>query len=187
MEQNQEQTQLGMEESQEQTSSQESSEAVETKEEVKYELAVPTDCKVAKERVDEIVAYAREQGLSPDVAQRMLENEHKAVVGLMEKAQQELSSLRQQWVDGLKNDKAWGGDNYARTVALATRTFNKYATPELKELLNKTGYGDQKDLVITFARIGADMADDTLINSRSSGGAPRELSIEERMYAGHKE
>ena len=47
-------------------------------------------------------------------------------------------------------------------------------------LLRKTGYGSHPTLVRLLARIGADMGEDNILRTGSSGG---EIPLEDRLYA----
>lgn len=149
--------------------------------EVSYDLKLPEGSKLTKERVDEIAAFARKQGLSPEVAQQVLENEHNAVIAYEQKADDELSRLRDKWVDELKNDPQYGGPNFQKTVNIAKRAFDRYATPGLKEFV-KSKFGDNKDLILTFYRIGAQEMEDSLVTSKAPVAQSGPKSVEERLY-----
>lgn len=145
-----------------------------------FELALPQDSKVTKERVDEIAAFARERGLSPEVAQAIVDGEHKAVAAYEAGLATALESNRKVWLDDLKADKEFGGERYNETITLAKRAWDKYATDGLKQLC-KGALGDAKDLIVTFARIGRQEAEDQVITDKApSNRGPK--SIEERMF-----
>lgn len=152
----------------------------------KYELVLPEGKQLDQGRLDKIAAYAKERGLSNEQAQEVVNREADAVSEYSAAQNAQFAETRKGWVDSLKTDKVYGGDNFNKTVEQARRALGRFAPKELIEVLNNTGFGDHKDLIITFARIGAQMADDTLITSQVKA-RPEKKSIEELLYGPQKE
>lgn len=152
-----------------------------TKAELKYELNLPEGYRLHDTRVDEIAAYAKEQGLSNDVAQDFLNTEHAAIEQFVAKQEELNDGVKAKWIEDLKDDKNFGGDKYNKTVELAKRAFTRFATETLREELNSSGYGNHPELIKTFARIGELMSDDSLI-TQSIKVKSADKTIEQILY-----
>lgn len=153
---------------------------------IKYELKAPDGYELPEARLGEIADYARERGLPPEVAQEFVNREHGALETYKTAEKERYTKVQQQWVDELKNDKTYGGENFNRTTELARRALSRFGTETLREALDRTGLGNHKELIITFAKIGEQMAEDTLITRNSSAPAIKPKSVEELFY-GNKE
>ena len=87
----------------------------------------------------------------------------------------------------VKADPILGGKDGAalvETVALADKVLDKFGTPELRNMLSKTGYGNHPELVRIFRRIGETLKDDSVIlNGRDTGGNPNKGKTPEERAA----
>lgn len=85
------------------------------------------------------------------------------------------------WAEAVKSDAEIGGDKLPDMAASAVRVIGLYGTPELRNFLNETGYGNHPELVRVFARIGNALPkEDRVVEGEPTGSAPK--TIEERMY-----
>jgi hypothetical protein len=65
-----------------------------------------------------------------------------------------------------------------------TRAAAKFCTPEEKQILNETGWGNHPLLTKFFARVGRAMADDTIL---TGGGAEKPaVRAADMLYGGTK-
>lgn len=74
--------------------------------------------------------------------------------------------IRQQaatWADAVKADKELGGERLAENLAVAKKALNALGSPELQQLLDKSGLGSHPDLVRAFYRAGRLISEDTLL------------------------
>jgi hypothetical protein len=132
----------------------------------KYELKLPEDAVVDSEFVKEVEAIARQQGLSNDEAQMLLDQQS-------EKAAQLVTKKAEAWMEQLKTDPELGAD-LKQTAALAQRALENFAPPTLRGMLVKSGYGNHPDVVRFLYNIGKKMADDKLVipGAQSGGEKP---------------
>lgn len=156
-----------------------------TDEPIKYDLKLPKDSMLNEGAVDEIAEFAKEQGLSNEQAQKLLDRENKAVKEYAESQVEGLKEKSSQWVEDVKNDKELGGENFNKNVELAHRALEKFGSKQLKETLNSSGLGSHPELVRVFSRIGKAMADDSIVNQGSEGS--KQKTAEEIMYGGTKD
>lgn len=134
------------------------------KKEETYELKQPENTFLTQDRLDEIAGIAKEQGLSKETAQMMVDRENDAVAQYKAYADDLLNNLADvEWPKQAKEDKEIGGENFSRKVELSKRAFKEFGSEEFQKILNETGYGNHPEVIRTFSRIGERMANDTLI------------------------
>jgi hypothetical protein len=135
----------------------------ENKEEVKLDLKAPQGSHLTQAAVDEIVSFAKEQGLSQEAAQKLLDREHNAVEGYKQTQLQQFEQMRDEWWNAVQSDKELGGDNFKQTAEHARRAMDKFAPEGLKTFLKDSPYSNHPDLVRLFANIGKAMDGDKLV------------------------
>ena len=151
------------------------------KQEPKFELNLPADSLLDPAVIEDIVSYSKEKGLSPEVAQAILEREHSAVSSFRDAQLQHLEQQKIEWVKNAKADKEIGGDRYNESVELAHRVFKDYASPSFREELVKTGLGNHPELLRVFSKLGRDVyAEDKMIKPGIQAGGHR--SSEDILY-----
>ena len=131
--------------------------------EIKYDLALPKDSLLPANRVDEIVQIAKERGLSNEDAKALLEREDSATRRHHEALVNSHQNLVKQWAEQTQNDKEIGGAHYKESVTLARSVLKDFGSPELVEALDKTGWGNNPELVRLLTRIGKAYAPDTMV------------------------
>jgi hypothetical protein len=150
----------------------------ESKEEQKpLELKVPEGSHLTKAEVDEIVSFAKEQGLSQEAAQKLLEREHNAVDKFKTDNMKQFEQKREEWWKEVESDKELGGDNFKQTAENARRALEKFAPESLRKFLADSPYGNHPDLIRLFNNIGKAMQDDKLVLSGTQT-APSKSPIE---------
>lgn len=150
----------------------------ESKEEQKpIELKVPEGSHLTKAEVDEIVSFAKEQGLSQEAAQKLLEREHGAVDKFKTENMKQFEQKREEWWKEVESDKELGGDNFKQTAENARRALEKFAPESLRNFLAESPYGNHPDLIRLFNNIGKAMRDDSLVLSGTQS-APAKSPVE---------
>lgn len=147
----------------------------------KYELKVAKESLLSKDQVQEIEAYARKQGFSNDQAQALLNREETLLSAYKESLHTEFEATAKKWTEDLKSDKEIGGDNFSKSVEIAKRVVDRFATESFKKSLNETGFGNHPELVRTFVKIGQAMSEDTFEPNK---GGTKQKSIEDVFYGG---
>lgn len=168
----------------EKAASEKAAEDVKNKKPDSYELKLPEGSKLSKAQADEIAAYAKEQGLSQDQAQKQLERESKLVEGFEAQSLEQLKEATGQWLEAVKTDKEIGGEGFSRNAELAKRVVTRFGTPEFKAELERTGLGNHPELVRTFVRIGQSMSDDQFVMPGTQSTSKPDLAT--KFYGGEK-
>ena len=132
------------------------------------ELKLPEGVQADEQLMTEFKALAQESGLKGPQAQKVVDLYVNALKKQAETSAQLAEKQILGWRDAVKSDEEMGGAAYEKNAALAKRGFEKFATPELKQILNATGLGDHPELVRFCMRIGKSMSE----GSYSGGSAP---------------
>jgi hypothetical protein len=149
----------------------------ETKEEIKIELKIPEGSLLTQAEVDEIASFAKEQGLSQEAAQKLLDREHSAIDNFKNTQLQQFEQKREEWWKAVESDKELGGDNFKQTAENAKRALDKFAPESLKKFLAESPYGNHPDLIRLFNNIGKAMQDDKLVLAGTQS-APSKSPVE---------
>lgn len=148
----------------------------------KIELTLPEGSHLKQSDVDKIASFAKEQGLSKDVAQKLLERESATVASRDQAALDQLAEQSEAWKQEIIADKDFGGEKAAETAQLAHDVAKKFGSEVFVSELERTGLGNHPELVRMLARIGRAMESGN--PNRGSGqpaGARRE-STESKLY-----
>lgn len=138
-----------------------------------YDLKLPEDSQLSDDELAKISDTAKELKLTNEQAQKLVDMQADAESAFQEKAETKWKQLTESWVEEVKTDKDLGGDNFEQTMKLADTAMTQFATPEFKEALNESGYGNHPELVRVFARIGKVMAEDNPIGGQANQGGER--------------
>jgi len=175
------------EESEEKKEEEKSEESKEDKKEDESELVLkaPEDSKLNEADMERITSYAKENGLSKEAAQKLVENESEARDEYFDSLQEQHKQMIGKWQDQCKLDKEIGGDNFSKNIELARRVAHKFGTQEFLADLDSSGYGNHPEVVRTFARIGRAMSNDELV--RPGAGPKVERPMEDLFYGDQKQ
>jgi len=150
----------------------------------KYELKLPDGSPLNAKALDQVASFAKEKGLTQDEAQAILERESAVLASYVDSQKQELAQKQKEWVESIKTDKEIGGDGFNKTIEMAKRVVDRFATDSLKKALNDSGLGNHPELVRFVARIGKAMSEDQLILPSAQTGGKK--SMEDVFYPASK-
>jgi hypothetical protein len=105
---------------------------------------------------------AKEMGLSQEKAQKLYDIGVKSVQKSNTALLGTVKTLQDGWLEASKTDKEFGGDGLEKNLAVAKSAL-KFATPELKKILNESRLGDHPEMVRWMYRVGKAMAEDTFV------------------------
>ena len=140
-----------------------------------YEFQMPEGVALDKTAADEFTAIAKELKLNQadaqkvaDVGAKMAQRQAEAHVQLVES-----------WVEQVKADKEIGGDKLAENLAVARKAIETFGTPELKDVLNATGFGNHPAVIKAFYKAGMAISGDRFVS-----GSPRgpETDMAKKMF-----
>lgn len=152
------------------------------KEITKESLKVPEGSKVSEAKVDEIVQYAKEQGLSQQQAQAQLEREIKLSSNFRKDAEEQLNEQVESWTDESKKDKEFGGEKLKETQVRCNSLLKKYFDETFVKQLIEVGYSNHPGLIRGLNRIAQTMDPDQLVISSQTNSSKPEKEASEVLY-----
>jgi len=149
----------------------------------KIELKLPDGSHLKQDDVDKIASFAKEHGLSKDVAQKLLERESANLAAHNQAALDQLAEQSEAWKQEIIADKDFGGEKAAETAQLAHDVAKKFGSETFVSELERTGLGNHPELVRMLARIGRAMESG---NPNRGSGLPagsQKKSTESKLYS----
>lgn len=155
-------------------------EAAKTGEEqvIEYDLSLPDGFDLQPEVGDALKSFLTKYKLPAESSKELT-----ALGVQMEQAKAEAyQRTRDGWVESIKSDQEIGGDALDANVGLAKRALDTFGTPELKSLLEGSGFGDHPEIVRAFYRVGKAISDDKLVTQQGSGPAAQAKTQAQQMF-----
>lgn len=144
----------------------------------KYDLKMPEGSALPESVLNHITEQAKAKGMSNEEAQAEVNRENEAVSRYTGELMKKVTEQKTAWVQEVHKDPEIGGNNYQAAITNAQRALNAHGTPELVQELNRTGYGNNKEIIRLLARVGSKMADDKAVMPGASGGAAKKSALE---------
>lgn len=130
-----------------------------------YEFAMPDGVQLDKTAAEEFSAIAKELKLDQSTAQKVADVGAKMAQRQMEAH----TKLVESWTEAVKTDKEIGGDKLAENLGVARKALEMFGTPELKDVLNMTGFGNHPEVVKAFYKIGKAISQDGFVTGSAKG------------------
>ena len=147
----------------------------------KYEFKIPENSLLDEAYVEQLSSYAKENKLSNEQAQLVLEREHKAAQAGFEAIHKQTEELSKQWLKDGMADKEIGGDKYKETVLIANDALDKlFPGVEIRKIMDSSGLGNHPTVLKGFAKIGAMLKNDKI--HPAGNPPPSKPPLKDRMY-----
>lgn len=130
-----------------------------------YAFKAPEGVTYDQTLVDAYSKAAQKLNLPQDAAQKLLDDVYSTYA---ERQAQQQMDLRAQWETEVKNDPDIGGQRLEENLATARRALEAFGSPELVQLLDVTGLGNNKHIISAFIRAGQAISTDRFV----AGGNP---------------
>jgi len=137
----------------------------------KYELAAPEGMTLEPETTTQFETVARELNLTNEQANKLVPLAAELVKRNVAQQQAAQVAQVQKWLDESKADQEYGGEKFDTNVGTVRNAVARFATPQLKELMDQTGLGNHPEVVRLFYRIGNAIAEDKFV--AASPAAPK--------------
>lgn len=146
-----------------------------------YEFKAPEGTTFDSKFLEVYSEVAKELNLSQDNAQKMIDR-LSPVIESQQMAR--IEAVRNEWAETSRTDKEFGGDKLNENLSVAKAALDKFGTPELKELINKSGMGNHPELIRFFYRTGKSIMPDTFVAGNQAGkSAPQSFNdYADRLY-----
>ena len=158
----------------------EKEESKDEKEADEFTLELGEESHLDESFLKDVESFAKEKGLSKEVAQEWVAKQEAFIADQLEQAQEIEDQQIEEWRQSVIDDPKWGGDNLKKTVADAQKIVTRFGGEDLINLLNETGYGNHPAVVTFLAQIGGLASEDSLILPGAE--MAKEKSVEELFY-----
>lgn len=134
-------------------------------EEVKLESIVfPESAQVNKEEAGAFIALANTLGMKKEQVQAIVDYQVSVIdKKSKEYVEQSNKAFEEQAIAWQNESKEKFGNDFDNNLKLAKTAYDKYATPEFKELMEKTKLGNHPAIIETFKNAGIAIGNDTLV------------------------
>lgn len=132
-------------------------------------FSVPEDIKLEGEDLIDFKSFAKEQDLTQEQAQKVLDFAGPKIKAMIEQPYREWNELQGKWQAEVKSDPEIGGTKYEQSVKEAGNVFvagesNPFVKSDgearsLREALNTTGAGNNPAIVRLFVKMGRLLAE----------------------------
>lgn len=112
--------------------------------------------------------FAHENGISGELAQKLVDFNNQLESGRMEEHQIQTES----WEKQTRALPGWQGKNYRQNMGVANKALQAFASPELADMIRSSGYSCHPEVVKTFYNVGMRLSEDSYVDSRKN--TPRE-------------
>lgn len=126
----------------------------------KYEFKAPEGKEFDPAVIEPFSELAKELDLPQEAAQKILDK----MGPLLETRQvQALEAARTEWANTSQSDKEFGGEKLTENLSVAKKALDSFGTPELRELLNKSGLGNHPEVIRFMYRTGKAISEDRFV------------------------
>ena len=148
----------------------------------KYEdFKLPEGTEVDTELMGEFTTLAKELNLTQEQAQKLAELGGKIALKANGPGEAEVvAQAKDVWGKQTMADKEIGGDKLTENLSVAKKTLDTFGTPELKDLLNKSGMGNHPEVIRLFYKIGKQISEDTVLVTGNR--APSAQNHADKLY-----
>jgi len=138
------------------------------------DFKLPEGAVIDPELSAEFQKLAKEDNLSQEKAQRYVDLQAKVLQKMSDELLGSFTKVVTEWkketVDTL-------GPEYKKELAFASKALDKFGTPALRQLLNKSGVGNNKDMVNAWIAIGKAISEDKLIVGAQKSGKKEDKDV----------
>lgn len=113
-------------------------------------------------------AYAKENNLSQEAAQKIADLGAKQAQTFVTKLQEAQEARNTEWADASKADKEFGGAKFDENLAVAKKFLDAHSTPEFNTFLKQSGLGNHPEMIRLMFRAGKAISEDNAVQ----GGNP---------------
>lgn len=145
----------------------------------KYEFKAPDGTEYDADVLAVFETEAKKLNLNQEQAQGFLDALNTKI---SEHQNTRLEAAKAEWADSSKFDKEFGGDKFDANLAVATKAIEQFGTPELRELLDKTGLGNHPEMIRAFYRAGKAISQDRVVTSSVGARPGTNESLASRLY-----
>jgi hypothetical protein len=146
-----------------------------------YELKANVDTFAIDEQIGSAFQeIAKELDLSNAAAQKVVDKVGPVLAARQLEMHQAATA---EWGKQSQSDKEFGGEKLPANLAVAEGALKAFATPELRELLQKSGLGNHPEIIRFMYRAGKAISTDDYVGASQGSGASRSAPKDMASYA----
>jgi hypothetical protein len=145
-----------------------------------YDLKLSENSLLDQKRLEDVVAYAKANKLTPEQAQGLLSREEALVKSAVDEHNNAIAKQTEEWKQASLADKEIGGPEFNKNVEMAHRVLKDFGNDTINKFLEESGFGNHPDVLRMFVRLGKATAEDRIINPNVNGGNKK--SLEDIFY-----
>jgi hypothetical protein len=146
-------------------------------------IVYPESANVDKEEAGAFIALANTLGMKKEQVQAIVDYQISVIdKKSKEYTEQSNKAFEEQATAWQNESKAKFGNEFENNLRLAKTAYDKYATPEFKELMEKTKLGNHPAIIETFKNAGFAIGNDVLVTPSINPTAPKEEKKLEDHY-----
>lgn len=146
-----------------------------------YDLKLPEGSLLSPEDLAATLKESKDAGLTKEQAEAKLLTKNEAVKGFNDRQQQVVQQAREEWKSECAKDSEFGGESFPQNMELAKRAWDKLASPKLKDMAERTGFGNHPEVVRMMVRVGKMFSEDKIIRG-ATGSAPDKRAPEDILF-----
>lgn len=153
------------------------------------DFTAPEGIELDAEVTEAFKADARELNLTQDQAQKLIDRAvelqgkwAEGQVGAIDEAVKASggalvpTAIREEWVTQAKADTEFGGAKLDESLATAKRALEAYGSPKLAELLDKSGLGNNPEIIRLLVKAGKTVSEDSYVGGTSRDGKAKDAA-----------
>jgi hypothetical protein len=122
----------------------------------------------------EFKEFVKGKNFSQEDAQKLIDMQTK----LANKSMDAWGVTLNEWKESASADKEYGGAEFQANVAVAKHAIAQFGTPELTNLLNTSGMGNNPEVIRFFYRVGKAIGPDKIMGGAASSNVPKKSGAE---------
>lgn len=131
----------------------------------KYEFKAPDGQNYDPKVLTAFGEAAKAANLTQDAAQQLIESMAPALAA---RQLEEVAAVQKGWLEASSSDKEFGGEKLKQNLGIARKALDTFGTPELKTLLDETGFGNHPEVLRMLYRAGNAISEDTVVTGNPS-------------------
>lgn len=118
------------------------------------DFVMPEGVEIDAAQLESALPIFKELGLTQEQAQKLVDLRAEQVQGDAQRQIDAFNQLKTDWLNQSKSDKEFGGDKFDENIGAARTALDKFGTPELRELLDTYGIGNNPEVIRFMVRVG---------------------------------
>lgn len=149
---------------------------------VEVKFTVPEGSNVDKGLLDSFVTFAKDHKIPVEAGQKFVDSVVAVAQKAAERSQTAVQETVTKWAEEARADKEIGGANFDKSVADAKKALAQFGSPDLTDMLNRSGLGNHKSVIAFMAKVGRAVAEDRLPGTRPESNQGERPPLEDALY-----